>query len=348
MNKRTILSEKNIAGYLNAKAVDGFIFEIKKVINVTEITKYSNAFFVYRAECLTNQGKKILYLKQSDGYVKRDRKIRINPARTVIEGRKLKFLESLIGKKIVPQVLHVDYHNYILVLDDIQGKKKILIEEFNRDKVQPQLAEEFGNFFGKMHGRTYNMPLLFSNISNQNKVNFIWRDWVMFGAKKLIKEEAIKKFVKNSDRAKKSFVWGDPVYRNIFVSKHGFSVLDFDFAMENDPALDNGIFLAHWLIKILEEKVAVSKDCRYFIKNFIKAYVKTMKSFGISAHEIKGVIKRTTVWTGIYMVSRTDGRSGSYYKNRPRLEAKIRETGLALITRSKNKTADWYASILTK
>ena len=330
------------------QAAKEFSFELKKVTSVEEVTKYTNACFVYRVNCLTSRGKKILYLKQSDGYVKRNRRIRVDPERVIIEGEKLRLLESLLGKEIVPMVLYIDLQNYILVMDDIQGKKKILVEEFDKHKVYPQLAEKFGIFFGTLHGKTYNTPLAFDGADWQKRIHGIWRDWVMFGAKKLVAKEVISKFTNQSDKAKKAFIWGDPVHRNIFVSKYNFSVLDFDFAIHHDPAFDNGIFLAHWVIKLLEGNEQVVRDCRYFIKYFNKAYIETMRSFGISAQEIEGIIRRITVWTGVYMVSRTDGRSGSYYKNQPRLEAKIRETGLALITRSENKTADWYTDILTK
>ncbi|MFA6391710.1 MAG: phosphotransferase [Patescibacteria group bacterium] len=348
MRRIYILSEKNIAEYLLNQVNKSLPFRLLKITEVTEITKYTNASFVYRVHCITNQGKKTLFLKQSDGYTKRNRRIRVDPERVIIEGEKLKLLESLFGKGIVPLVLYVDLKNYILVMDDIQGKKKILIEEFDQHKVYPQLARKFGIFFGTLHGKTYNTPPVFNRSAWQKRIYRLWRNWILFGAKKILPDKTIRAFIRQSDRAKKSLIWGDPVNKNIFVNRQNFSVLDFDFAMYHDPALDNGVFLAHWVIKMLEGKKKIAIDCRNFIINFTKAYLKTTMTMGLSVQERDGIMKRTIVWTGVYMVSRTDGRSGSYYKKSPVWESQIRETGLALITKKKNNTADWFRKALTK
>ncbi|MBT4735543.1 MAG: phosphotransferase [Candidatus Marinimicrobia bacterium] len=347
MKKRLIITEKNIPRFLKAAAKE-FPFELKRITSVKEVTKYTNASFVYRASCLTSQGRKVLYLKQSDEFVKRNREISVEPERVVIENEKIKVLEIILGKNLVPHVLYVDYQNYVLVMEDIQGKKKILIEEFAKDKVYPQLAEKFGNFFGTLHGKTYNTLPVFNDTAWQKRIYSLWTGWLMFGAKKHISKDIINKFINQSEKSTKALIWGDPVNRNIFVDRSSFSVLDFDFAMHHDPALDNGIFLAQWVIKSLEGKEKATKDCRYFVRYFVRSYIKTMKSLGVPEKEVRGIIKRTVVWTGAYMVSRTDGKSGSYYKKWPKWENKIREIGIALVTGKKNVTADWFRRILTK
>lgn len=347
MKKRLILTEKNIPRFLKS-AARNFPFELKKVTSVKEVTKYSNASFVYKANCFTSEGRQVLYLKQSDEFAKRNREIRVEPERVVIENEKIKLLEVLLGKGKVPHVLYVDYQNYVLVMQDIQGKKKMLIEEFANNKVYSQLAEKFGIFFGTLHGKTYNTPPVFNDTAWQRRIYNVWRDWLMFGARKHIAKNIIDKFINQSEKSTKVLVWGDPVHRNIFVGRNDFSVLDFDFTMHYDPALDSGMFLAHWVIKMLEGNSKVAKDCRFFIRDFIKAYVKTVKSLDVSEQEARKIMKRAVVWTGVYMVSRTDGKSGSYYKKWPKWENKIREAGIALVTAKRNKTSDWYKGILTK
>ncbi|MBU0613402.1 hypothetical protein KKB10_05335 [Patescibacteria group bacterium] len=347
MKKRLILNEKNILRFLKDSAKE-FPFELKKVTSVKEVTKYSNASFIYRADCQTSQGKKILYLKQSRGHIKRNKEIKVEPIRTVVESEKIKFLESLLGKKIVPHVLYVDYKNCISVMLDVQGNRKMLIEEFEKDKVYHQLANKFGVFFGNLHGKTYNTPPMFDNSAWQKRIYKLWTNWLVFGVKKYVDRSVINKFVNQTKKTKKALVWGDPVHRNIFISQTDFTAIDFDFTMHHDPALDNGVFLAQWVIKSLEGKEKITKDCRNFVRRFVKSYINTMKSHSVSEYHVKGIVKRIVMWMGVYMVSRTDGKSGSYYEKWPQWESRIRETGLALVTSKKNATADWCRRVLTK
>ena len=340
MPKRFILSEKNIPGYLLKTVDKDTEMNIKKVGAVREITKYTNSSFVFKANCLTDSGRQIVYLKYSGDYNKRGKEFRTEPVRTVVEGEKIKLLKILLEPGLVPHIVYIDYKNLVMVSLDIQGNKKILVEEFDQDKVYPGLAGKFGEFFGTLHGKTYNTPAVFNDTAWQRRIYNKWPDWLMTGPSQHLPKKTISQFLRQSEKATKALVWGDPVSRNIFVDNRSFSVLDFDFTMHFDPAMDPGMFLAQWAMKMLENKKKVATDCQLFIKRFLKSYSTTLKQYQVPLKEINDILKRAEIWIGVYMVSRTDGESGSYFEKWPDWEEKIRKTGLALISGQSEQAAN--------
>lgn len=108
-------------------------------------------------------------------------------------------------------------------------------------------------------------------------------------------------------------------------------MVDFDHVVAYDPALDCGVLLAHWMWMGLKNAKLKIKD-KKFQEDFWKTYRGEFKNRGLGG-EVEHILKRTMRWAGIYLVSRTDGRSGSYFKKWPRWEKTIRQLGIELFTK---------------
>lgn len=350
MKEFLILSEKNIVDYLHQHVVPYLGFKIEKIISAKEFDRYSNANFIFKIRVHAAGGKKHLFLRQAQSYVKkslkRGKKIFIQPNRVFGEVKMLNFLKKLWGQEYVPEVLHFDQKNYSFLMTDVSRGKKILIEEFAKNQVHPELGGLFGRLFGQLHGSTFGRKReLISDQQWKKQIihNLIDESWSS-GLKKFFPEEKVNDFVNAARQQKPSVVWLDPIYRNIFVKKDSISMVDFDFSCIYDPAFDNGIFLSHWIWMMLKGDKNLAVDSQRFINDYIINYRTTFEKHSKSqAGDLDNILDRTVGWAGFYLVSRTDGKSGSYFKDNPAWEKRIRKTGINLF--AKNKKDSFYIKI---
>lgn len=321
------LNSQNLPDYLR-KIEPNLGFKIDKIISAVEFDQYSNNNFLFKVECETDSGTKKLFLKQALPFNKRSQKrgepLAIDPKRMFGEVKIIRLLANLWGESFVPHIYYFDEKNMIMVMSDVSEGGKLLIEEFNQNRVHPELGSLFGTLFGKLHSKTYQIKEIYAGSTDWYK-RMIWflEDHIGDGIKKFVAEKLVAEFFQKSERAPHSVIWNDPVYRNIFVKKDLVSVVDFDHTINFDPAVDNGMFLAHWVWMMLKGNKKLTQDCQKFIKDYIQSYKMEMP-------KSDEILQRSLCWMGIYLVSRTDGTSGSYFKDNPIWEAKIRQTGIDL------------------
>ena len=141
-------------------------------------------------------------------------------------------------------------------------------------------------------------------------------------------------------------VWSDAVYKNIFVNHSQICFIDFDQACTYDPAFDNGLLLAHWAWMFL--LTSTKKDAERFISDFIKNYCRIIQAASVmSSAQLEALLERTRRWVGYYLVSRTDGASGSYFAQWPNWEAEIRHLGIDLfLQRVSSPAAAWLTNTI--
>ena len=344
MKNHLVLNENNVKNYLKKQVLPHLNFKVKKIVLVKEITQYTNANYLFRIIVLTDFGQKSFILKQARFYNKRALKqgikVRVDPRRIIGEVKMLKLLAQVWGQNFVPEIIHFDSKNYILIMNDV-GSGRLLIEEFDHNRVHPELGPLLGKLFGQLHGQTFKTKKEVAGSISWKKrlINILPKNHWSLGLKKFLPKKVIAHFFSQVGKAPTSVIWMDPVYRNILLQKNKVVFFDFDHAMNYDPAFDNGVLLAQWVWMTLKGKEKVRQDSEKFIAGFIKAYKKAfLNGFRANRKELTEILRRTSRWVGLYLVSRTDGKSGSYFKEWPEWEKKIRQTGINLFAEKYQKS----------
>jgi 5-methylthioribose kinase len=337
MPKELILTEENIKDFLLKEVGPHLDYKIKEIKECDEISRYSNNNYLWRVKAVLDNGKeKIFWIKQARKYNKRalslGKKRLVDPLRICGEIKMIQLLQKIWGKEFVPEIYYFNSLYCVAVMSDVSKGGKLLIEEFEKDKIHPELGSLFGRLFGALHGMTYghNIDCCSSEKWRQQLYNFFDKH-LGLGIRKFVPAKKVNLFYRETKRATPAAIWADPVHRNIFVKKDGrVTMVDFDLAISYDPAFDNGMFLAHWVWMSLKNK-KLNIQSQKFIKDYWQSYISQLKkNRKIDKIKLAEIRERTIKWLGIYLVSRIDGKSGSYFKQWPDWEKKIRELGVGL------------------
>lgn len=332
---QAIITNENIHEYLDSiKPHLGF----SRIIDIQEYNDYSNANFLYKLIFTKDDQKYTAFLKQALPYGKRNRDFTSDSKRMLGEVSFIQFLTKLWGQEFLPEILHFDDQNYILILRDISLGKSLLIEEFKKNQVHPELGSKFGELFGRLHSSTYKTEKDFCQSQSwHDQMQFYIKEYTTHGISKYVDVSELEKFFNELDNLPHSTIWNDPVYRNIFIGPKGeISLIDFDFVINYDAAIDNGFFLSHWLWMALKGDARLNSDCIKFIEDYVENYKKQW-SGKLEEKEFDQLMDRSFRFAGIYLVSRTDGKSGSYFKDFPEWEVKIRQKGIDLFQKGSNE-----------
>lgn len=337
-----ILNLEKIPSYLNS--VNTYLsFNILKVVKSEELVG-GNVSYIFKVKVETDADIETLILKQALSQIKRpDENAKLPKKRAWSEARLLLKLREIFDEPVVPEVYYLDKKNFVIIMSEVQGQKRLLADEWEINSLYPHLGVMFGKIFGQLHSKTYKLEEDYSTAQRKMMENYYIPRHLVWGAKKYLPHDRIDGIIKNSYKVSPSLVWLDPVHRNIFVDNEGFSLVDFEFCLHLDPAMDLGIFLTHWVIKTQEKEALIQSDAWQFIKDFIQAYQSEWQKNvpNIQVH-LQGIFKRTIDWLGIYMLSRVDGKHGSYIQNRE-VEQRVRELGKDLLT---NQKSNFYQELV--
>ncbi len=325
-----VLYLENIKDYLE-DVKKHLSFKINKIKKIKELSG-GNVSYVFAVEIESDSGINKLVLKQVLSQIKReDEDIEMPLERIITEAKVLEKIKEWIGENFVPEIFYLDKENFVLIMSDVEQDRKCLVDELEKNNLHANLAKQFGEFFGRFHARTYKIDEDLSTAERELMETYYIPLHLTWGARKHFPEEVIKKIVKESYLTNPSLIWIDPVHRNIFVSKNDFRLIDFEFCLHLDPAIDLGIFLSHWFIKSQEADDDIKQGSKKFIDDFIEEYKKVwLGHVSDSADHLGGIIKRSNKWLGIYLLSRVDGKHGSYVKDKE-VEEKVRNLGKDLL-----------------
>ncbi|MFZ5391501.1 MAG: phosphotransferase [Patescibacteria group bacterium] len=288
---------------------------------------------------IVSQGKKTCnyFLKQAWLYNKRSflsgQPMAVDTSRIIGEVYLISYLNKLWPAGVVPRVYFFDKQVKAFLMSDVSKGGKLLIDEFNKNKVHPEIASTLARLLAMLHTKTYkkNIKIGSSKSYEKKMKNFLFgKKWWGYALGKFFKQREINNFYKEVKKNSNSLVWGDPINRNIFVKiKNQVSLVDFDFAINYDPMVDLGVLQAHWLWMKEKGGYRLNRDCQRFLNNFDKYYWPAWENI-LSARQLKEYKNRADRWSGLYLLSRTDGRSGSYFKQWPAWEKRVRKLGLEL------------------
>jgi len=334
--KIKLLEEDNLVTYLQ-KRTRRLPFSISKIKKIQRVDKNSNSNFLYQ---ITVMGQaRNFYLKQAWIYNKRSfiqgNPLAVDPSRVVGEVRLLRYLYKLWPRGVVPKVYFFDKKNFVFLMSDVSVKARLLVDEFDKNSVHPEIARLLADYLGLLHTKTYKKFLSVGSSKSYERmmVNFLFgKEWWGAALTKFFKSDKIDAFYREVKNNRVSLIWGDPIYRNIFVTSAGqVRLVDFDFTISYDPMVDVGVLLAHWLWMSQKGNLKLNRDCHKFISDFDKYYWVKWKR--VLRPEILAQYKnRAQRWSGLYLLSRTDGRSGSYFEKWPAWEKRIRRLGTGLFS----------------
>ncbi|MFC1663444.1 aminoglycoside phosphotransferase family protein [Patescibacteria group bacterium] len=328
------LSVDLIPEYFNSRLANHLPIKLRKLRSVELVTQYSNNNYLFKLGVGSNQSQQFLYLKQAQRYnrrsVLRGRPQYVAPQRIEGEVDVLRQLRKIWGPNVVPEVLYYEKKFFALIMNDVSSNK-LLIDEFTDRHTHPEIATRMAILFGQLHSSTWGTNKQYITSKSWYKVltKFLTTHYAT-GVKKFVSLDKVNKFCNSSLQHRHCLIWGDPVYRNIFVKPKGqVTFIDFDMALRGDPAFDVGLLISHWLWMLLHRSAGVRRGARQFIKTFFPIYRKNMLT-RISQDEYSKLLYRTGKHAGLYLVSRTDGDSGSYFADWPAWESQIRKLGLEM------------------
>lgn len=331
-----LITLDSVQTFLDRRAAKRLPFTIIEVVERDEVSKYGNSNYFWRVVVRTSHGRKVLFVKQARHYNRRawevhKRKLTMDPLRICGEYRLIQLLRKLWGKHRVPEIYYFDLVRCVVIMSDVSYRGALLAYEFEHDRIHPELGTLLGTLFGKLHSTTYRHRLDCCGSTRWRRTMMrlfgLW--WFGKGMLKYVPANRVRAFYRAARRAPCAWVWGDPVIRNIFVKPHAqVSMVDFDHTLSYDPALDSGMLLAQWMWMGLKN-AKLKNQSEKFIGDFWAAYTKAFERKKLGG-EIAAIRKRSLQWSGIYLVSRTDGMSGSYFAQYPAWEKKIRALGIKL------------------
>ncbi len=328
-------------------------FKASRLVSVRALTEFGNNNYLFCLTVGSSSRARRYFLKQAQRFnrrsVQQGKPIAVDPSRMEGEVRLLQYLQRLWGSGIVPEVYFYDAANAVMLMSDVGRGGKLLALEFARGRVHPEVGPVLGRLLGKLHAATYHRPRpVGSNRVWQDKITK-WLFGVHFaaGVNHFFPKRDVQQFYRSVARAPKATVWGDPVHRNIFVGPgRQLGLVDFDHTVRYDPMIDCGILLSHWVWMWVRAPGKHRQDSERALQGFMCAYWAAWRS-RLSAAERKAMERRLLRWIGLYLLSRTDGGSGSYFAKWPAWERRIRELGKELFAGTLSPQTERLLSLLS-
>lgn len=310
---------------------------VEKVEKVQELVGNSGSCFIFRAQVILNGKIRTLVLKQAIDSLKIDPSFKLSPKRLAWETEALKYFSDLSSPSYFPEVLWYDAKNFVLVMEDIEGKDGLLLKkEIDKNNFHPEIAERFAEFLADIHLSSYKNPIVLSMPDDEGFSDY----WLKFlqtevidkfytaGARKVAVASIVDDLLDESRRAPQVTIWMDPLAKNIFIQKEGFKLIDFETTTIWDIAWDPALFISDWVIKSASRDQKLSRDAKYVVKTFLVHYINKV-SEKIDKHEIEKIKNRIYRYIGIFLLHRTNG--ADCYKFDEETYHRIQEEGLRAV-----------------
>ncbi|GAG52637.1 unnamed protein product, partial [marine sediment metagenome] len=201
------------------KTAPKFDYKFKKVISIKEVKEYTNSSYIYKIKVKKNKKIETVYLKHSKDYLKlKELKFFVGAKRLICEVKTMRYFEKLFGPSVVPHVIFFDKKNFSLVMSDIHGKGRRLINEFYRNNVHPEIGSRLGHILGLLHATTYGTrKMVRESEDNREFINLSIRFKTNVGIEMCAKETL--DLIEESRKSKNSVIWGDAIIKNMVVEK---------------------------------------------------------------------------------------------------------------------------------
>lgn len=292
------LQENNIVNYLQALNIFENVDWDKA--EVSEIKEYTNVNYVFSVLLNSSKYKKI-YIKQAYEYVKIKPDFPAPIERQQYEKLSIDYLQEY-WKGRIPEVIHYDKDNDILIITDMGEGAKLLVDEIKNGKLHFEIGSDLGLMMVELHAPTFNKEVypVRNKEANQEHIDFIF-DFRLRGAREVIPDKADKLF-ELSKKSKKSMIYGDWATKNIFVADNKVRLVDFENLVRFDPSFDIGYALAHWVLDVSEENRETMVN---FFKDFEQTYRQKWKE--TQKQDVGSILSRASKYVGAMMLHRLAG-----------------------------------------
>lgn len=302
MEKKLKLTTRNIPRYL--KGFD--VFKNSTIGRVHEIVEYTNVNYIFAIELKACRYNKV-YVKQAFDYIKVNPDFPAPINRQYYEYLSINYLRKF-WKNRIPDVIHYDKKNDVLILSDIGKGAKLLADEIKNGRLHLNIVIDIGALMAQLHSATFgksDYPVR-KKVADSEHINFIF-DFRLRGAREISPKDTNKLF-NESSCARKSMIYGDWASKNVLVVGDKVRIVDFENVTRFDPAFDIGYALAHWVLEINKRNKSMIKE---FLEEFEKSYQKEFGNQKVSGE----IFVRSSKYIGAMMLHRLAG-----IKNTNRIE----------------------------
>jgi aminoglycoside phosphotransferase (APT) family kinase protein len=242
------------------------------------------------------------------------------------EAAAIKSLGSILNGA-VPQVVHVDYTNFLYVMtaapeDSVVWKRSLLGGE-----VSGSVAERAGRLLAAMIEASQQEPAFQELFADRTVFDELRIDPYYRTAAARCPEarDALRELIDDSWKIQNSLVHGDYSPKNMLVRDGSIFLIDFEVVHWGDPAFDSAFLLNHLMLKSFHQP------------RFSELYFQAARAFWQAlAADLSGVQtvdfeSMTVRHLGGLMLARMDGKSPVEYINDAGVKSRVRRTAIQLM-----------------
>ncbi|MCH7987736.1 MAG: phosphotransferase, partial [Planctomycetes bacterium] len=219
----------------------------------------------------------------------------------------------LLPSGVIPHVLFEDRENYVFAMEAVEADHIVWKAELLAGRADPQIARTAGEYLATIHRET----------AFDEELKKRWQDNEVFIQLRVDPfyrsiaeahpeiQSHIRVMIEEMFQNRLCAVHADFSPKNILITQHGLSLVDFETGHFGDPAFDLGFFLSHLLLKT----VLHADDCENFLnlaREFWNSYSKEMESLtrsGTNPFAENELQRRTILHLAGCMLARIDGTS---------------------------------------
>jgi 5-methylthioribose kinase len=247
-------------------------------------------------------------------------------------------LTPILPPLTVPEVLHVDRPNYVLVMSHAPADAAVWKKALLAGRLDPAVAERAGTVLGRMHEATASNPTLIKRFSDKTVFFQLRVDPYYRRVQERCPEvaEAVEPLVQDLLTSREALCHGDYSPKNILVHQQGFMLVDYETAHFGDPTMDLGFFLSHLVLKAARR---AERRAEFFelSRAFWRGYAQEVSFRPLVELEARGVGH-----CAVCLLARIDGTSPvEYLPQEPKREA-MRNIGRAWL---RQNPTSWQAAL---
>jgi aminoglycoside phosphotransferase (APT) family kinase protein len=248
----------------------------------------------------------------------------------------MEVLHPLLGRPVVPAVLHVDRPHYVFAMEHAPAGARVWKEALLAGEVDHSAAERAGRILGRMHEVTGRDPALVRAFADrkvfvQLRVDPFYR---RVQERRPEVAAAVAPLIEDVTTRAEALCHGDFSPKNLLVSDEGMTLVDYETAHLGDPAMDLGFFFSHLLLKTVKHAPA-GRTAEWFAltESAWRGYAAEVRFRPASE-----LVRRGVGHLAVCLLARIDGTSPvDYLPAEPQREA-VRNLGRSLLAQP---PADW-------